>query len=196
MKTDKQMHNIILVHVARTWERIRLRQPYEEMPQDNIESACESIPEIAYDIYKSDIIQKLIDYKKDDWCWRTMTKGYAEMSDTYIEKKAEEIIYNKYHIPLKKDNGIIAEFMGMTYHHNDNSVMIQMTSQGNEIVPIGSMGYHNSWDWLMPVVETCYDNGADSNEIGDITHALLDFDIDTTYKAVVEFINHINKEKL
>ena len=94
---------------------------------------------------------------------------------------------------MKTDNGIIAEFMGMTYHHNDNSVMIQMTSQGNEIVPIESMGYHKSWDWLMPVVESCYDNGADSNEIGDITHALLDFDIDTTYKAVVEFINHINK---
>ena len=51
MKTDKQMHNIILVHVARTWERIRLKQPYEEMPQDNIGSACNAIPEIAHDIY-------------------------------------------------------------------------------------------------------------------------------------------------
>lgn len=102
MKTEEQnngihaIHNIILVHVARTWERIRLKQPYEEMPQDNLESACNAIPEIAYDIYKSYIIQKLIDYKKHDWCWRTMTKGYAEMSDIYIEKKAEEIIYNNY----------------------------------------------------------------------------------------------------
>ena len=99
MKTEEQnngIHNIILVHVARTWERIRLKQPYEEMPQDNLESACNAIPEIAYDIYKSYIIQKLIDYKKHDWCWMTMTKGYAEMSDIYIEKKAEEIIYNNY----------------------------------------------------------------------------------------------------
>jgi hypothetical protein len=113
MKTKEQnngIHNIILVHVARTWERIRLRQPYEEMPQDNIVSASNSIPEIAYEIYKSEIIQKLIEYKTDDWCWETMTKGYqvglmikeyretliAEMSDTYIEKKAEEIIYNEY----------------------------------------------------------------------------------------------------
>lgn len=116
---------------------------------------------------------------------------------------------------MKTDNGIIAEFMGMTYHHNDNSVMIQMTSQGNEIVPIGSMGYHTSWDWLMPVVEKIesderYDvdilqygtriverTKTDSidivNNIADIS---FDSKIDHTYDAVVKFINHINKEKL
>ena len=99
MKTKEQnnvIHNIILVHVARTWERVRLRQPYEEMPQDNIMSACNSIPAIAEEIYNSEIMQELIDYKGDDWCWRTMTKGYAEMSDVYMEKKAEEIIHNQY----------------------------------------------------------------------------------------------------
>ena len=53
--------------------------------------------------------------------------------------------------------------------------------------------FHKSWDWLMPVVEKCYDNGADENEVGDITHALLDCDIDHTYRAVVEFINQLNK---
>jgi len=92
----QNMHNIILVHVARTWERIRLKQPYEEMPQDNIESACESIPEIAYTIYQSKIIQDLMSYDGDDWCWRTMTKGYANTSDIYIEKKSEEIIYSEF----------------------------------------------------------------------------------------------------
>ena len=72
------------------------------MPQDNIESASVAIPGIAYEIYKDDVIQKLIDYKKDNWCpweemdWRVMTNGYADFSDTYIEKKAEEIIYNNY----------------------------------------------------------------------------------------------------
>ena len=45
----------------------------------------------------------------------------------------------------------------------------------------------------MPVVETCYHNGADGDEIGDITHALLDCDMDQTYKAVVKFINEYNK---
>ena len=93
-----------------------------------------------------------------------------------------------------KDNKIIAEFMGMNYGDpNDNSVMIQMTPQGNEVVPIDSMKYHLSWDWLMPVVETCYHNGAEENEIGDITHALLNCDINYTYKALLQFINEYNK---
>ena len=93
---DREIHNIILIHVARTWERIRLEQPHKAMPSDNIESANSVIPEIAYVIYKTKVIQKLINYDKDDWSWSKMTKGYAEMSDIYIEKKAEEIIYNDY----------------------------------------------------------------------------------------------------
>ena len=93
---SQNMHNIILVHVARTWERIRLRQPHEEMPQDNIGSALNSIPEIAYEIYKSTIIKDLMSYDGDNWCWNTITKGYAEFSDTYIERRAEEIIYSDY----------------------------------------------------------------------------------------------------
>ena len=48
------------------------------------------------------------------------------------------------------NNKLIAEFMGMTYGDpNDNSVM----TQGSEVIPIESMEYHTSWDWLMPVVE-------------------------------------------
>ena len=93
---DEQMHDIILVHVARTWERIRLEQPFKEMPQDNIESASVAIPEIAYEIYKDDVIQKLINYKKNDWDWEVMTKGETHFSDLYIEGRAEEIIYNEY----------------------------------------------------------------------------------------------------
>ena len=109
-----------------------------------------------------------------------------------------------------KNNKLIAEFMGMTYHHNDNSVMIQMTSQDNEIVPIESMGYHTSWDWLMPVVEKIEglrdENGNAYRFTIDMCNAQIEetnieilggaFKIDTTYKAVVEFINHINKDKL
>ena len=53
-----------------------------------------------------------------------------------------------------EDNKLIAEFMGMTYGDpNDDSVMIQKTPQGNEVVPIESMEYYTSWHWLMPVVE-------------------------------------------
>ena len=95
-----------------------------------------------------------------------------------------------------KDNKLIAEFMGLStevfkpsritnyYHREYNSGTWYEEDE---------LSYNVSWDWLMPVVEKCYDNGADENEVGDITHALLDCDIDHTYRAVVEFINQLNR---
>ena len=94
--TENEMHNIILVHTSRTWERIRLKQEYQEMPQDNIQSAYESIPEIAFEILNTSVIQKFLKYNGNYWDWGKETKGYAFMSDCYIEQKAFEIIYNNY----------------------------------------------------------------------------------------------------
>ena len=85
------------------------------------------------------------------------------------------------------DNKLIAEFMG--------GEKPERTSDLRHFIDESSLLYHISWDWLMPVVESCYHNGADSNEIGDITHALLDCDIDATHKAVVEFIKTYNDER-
>tara|TARA_R110000824_G_scaffold157037_6_gene330468 strand:- start:616 stop:957 length:342 start_codon:yes stop_codon:yes gene_type:complete len=113
---------------------------------------------------------------------------------------------------MENDNKLIAEFMGMNYGDpNDNSVMIQMTPQGNEVVPINSMEYHSSWDWLMPVVEEIEGLGIVSfeknlQEEGDyqclftkgydilICH-YADTSIEATYNAVIEFINYYNKLK-
>ena len=97
-----------------------------------------------------------------------------------------------------KDNKLIAEFMGMTYGDtNDNSVMIQMTPQGNEVVPIESMKYHTEWNWLMPVVQKCrlesrceYDEDDNWNEIH---WALEECNRDKIHKTVVEFIKQYNK---
>jgi hypothetical protein len=104
-----------------------------------------------------------------------------------------------------KENKMIAEFMGMKYDSNDSSVMIQMTPQGNEVIPIESMKYHKSWDCLMPVVERIESLSIVSfeknlQEEGDyqvlftkgydilICH-YADTSIEATYKAVIEFIN-------
>ena len=54
---------------------------------------------------------------------------------------------------MEKSSKLIAEFMGMTNHHNDKSMMVTKTPQGNEVTPIDSLQYHSSWDWLMPVIE-------------------------------------------
>ena len=87
-----------------------------------------------------------------------------------------------------KSNKLIAEFMGIVYPKLDNVIVID-----NVVTKEDELQYHSSWDWLMPVVENCYHNGAEENEVGDITHALLDCDIDHLYISVVEFINQYNK---
>tara|TARA_R110000772_G_scaffold251582_1_gene366647 strand:- start:704 stop:1285 length:582 start_codon:yes stop_codon:yes gene_type:complete len=56
--------------------------------------------------------------------------------------------------------------------------------------------YAGSWDLLMPVIERCSDLSDDEhNTIGDITHALLDYEICETYREVVKFITKYNKTK-
>ena len=96
-----------------------------------------------------------------------------------------------------KENKLIAEFMGMTYSDpNDNSVMIQMTPQGNEVVPIESMQYHTSWDWLMPVVRevlTIVNINLVNYCVDELKFCVLDNDIDGAFEEVVEFINYLNK---
>ena len=54
--------------------------------------------------------------------------------------------------------------------------------------------YDTSWDWLMPVVQKCYESGAEGDCIGDITMYLTDVDIQSTYKAVVKFIKTYSDE--
>jgi len=107
-----------------------------------------------------------------------------------------------------ENNKLIAEFMGMNngVPHN-NSVMIQMTPQGNEVVPIDSMKYHTSWHWLMPVVEKIesderYDvdilqygtiiTGNQIELVNNVADISFDKKINHTYDAVVKFIK-LNK---
>jgi hypothetical protein len=91
----KYTKNIIIVHTARTWERIRVEQPFQEMDLDNIESA-EAILEIAKTIFEDEVIQKFIKCKNyDKWHWEKETKDFW-FSDSYIEHLAEEIIKEKY----------------------------------------------------------------------------------------------------
>ena len=105
-------------------------------------------------------------------------------------------------LDVMKDNKLIAKFMGMDYHHNDKSMMVKETPQGNEVVFIDSLEYDTSWDWLRPVmvkIDT-YAN-SDSLSIAEyedyrnkyplIAEASIHDDISETYKQVVEFIKSI-----
>jgi len=103
-------------------------------------------------------------------------------------------------------NKLIAEFMGMKYGDpNDNSVMTQTTPQGNEVVPINSMKYHSSWDWLMRVVEEieslgyeftivesrCKVSNNTDHSVEELFHIeTIGSKFKTTYDAVVQFIKN------
>ena len=93
---NREIYNIVLVHTARTWERMRLTQPYQEMPFDNIAST-EEIEHVASVIYHNDIIQGFInltdDLSKDRWWIDNVDEG---MSDAYIEGQAEQILLDEY----------------------------------------------------------------------------------------------------
>jgi len=75
---------------------------------------------------------------------------------------------------MKTNNKIIAEFMGISDYQE----------MGEYVTP----NYDSSWEWLMKAVKECFENGAEGNEIGDITHGLLDCNREATYDAVVVFI--------
>lgn len=88
---DRKIFNIILIHVARTWERIRVTRPNEAMPLDNIES-CEAIEYIATTIINNELLQEFLE-KRDGDLWDKYGDGF---SDSYIERVADEIIYANY----------------------------------------------------------------------------------------------------
>lgn len=88
---ERQIFNTILIHTARTWERVRVQKFDGEMPIDNIAST-EVIEEIAFDIFKTDIIQNFISIEDKNDYWINNTE--EGMSDLFIESKSESLITN------------------------------------------------------------------------------------------------------
>ena len=84
-----------------------------------------------------------------------------------------------------KDNELIAEFMGVGKHYE-----AQSSNQFNQ--------YNTSWDWLMPVVNKCFQYGELHNSYREqIIESLSGvIDIEDTCKAVVEFIKDCEEKKV
>jgi len=123
------------------------------------------------------------------------------------ERRKIKQIYKEYNIMNIKDNKMIAEFMGMTYGDpNDNSVM----TQGSEVIPIESMEFHSSWDWLMLVVdkiESMRDKDGNAYRFSiDMCNAEIEntniqllgekYKIDAVYKVAVKFIRAVHTLKI
>ena len=78
-------------------------------------------------------------------------------------------------------NKLIAEFMGLNIGRGVQSDYMQH-----------ELKYHTSWDWLMPVIDKCYQEYMSKH----IAEAVMTCDIDVAYKVVVEFINEYNKDEI
>ena len=88
------------------------------------------------------------------------------------------------------NNKLIAEFMGVVFHDDENQYY---NADGLHIG--NTLQYHSSWDWLMPVVQKCFDTQQPSEgQHYFINESLLTMDIEVVYDRVVEFIKQHNNE--
>jgi hypothetical protein len=94
-----------------------------------------------------------------------------------------------------KDNQLIAEFMELPL------VPCNIATEDGDVTEgywhpkvsmpctIDGLRYKYSWDWLMPVINKCYQEHM-SKHIAD---AVMTCNIDEAYEVVVEYINEFNK---
>ena len=75
-------------------------------------------------------------------------------------------------LDLKADNVLIAEFMCGALDPATN---------------LNKLKYHSSWDWLMPVIDKCYQEHM-SKHIADV---VMTCDIDKAHQVIVKFINQL-----
>ena len=84
-----------------------------------------------------------------------------------------------------ENNRIIAEFMGLPSINDEGQVNF---IKGLKHTPDYELQYHSNWNWLMPVVEEIYQLGLDNESALLVRDAVAEANLDSTYKAVVEFI--------
>ena len=94
-----------------------------------------------------------------------------------------------------KDNKLIAEFMGDALPLNTGMMGLSEA----DVQDLENLKYDTSWDWLMPVVQKCYETEVVVQPVveggcsGLITFPLIGLPyMESTYNAVVKFIKEYN----
>ena len=83
-------------------------------------------------------------------------------------------------------NRLIAEFMGLRFENNQ---YYTPTYNSGEWLTESELQYHNSWDWLMPVAESCFERlDVTDTSASEIQRQLSVCDKAGAYEAIVEFI--------
>ena len=88
-----------------------------------------------------------------------------------------------------KDNKLIAEFMGVVFHDDENQYY---NADGLHIG--NTLQYHASWDWLIPVAQKIIDVyiSIDEQDEQELQQSILHDKIDAVYRIVVEIIKTYN----
>jgi len=92
---------------------------------------------------------------------------------------------------MQKNNKLIAEFMGLEIRESKHRYITTYYVLIDDMpTDFQDLKYHESWDWLMPVVIKCFEVSEQTNDDLNfkLNDALLETNIDSLYKAVVEFI--------
>jgi hypothetical protein len=87
-----------------------------------------------------------------------------------------------------KDNRLIADFMG--FHRTEKGYIMGGFGDGTFGLA-EELHFHTSWDWLMPVIDKCYQEHMSKH----IAEAVMTCNINEAYNAVVEFIKEYNDEQ-
>lgn len=89
-----------------------------------------------------------------------------------------------------ENNKLIAEFMKYKKHHQDESVFIFQTENGNDTISIEQLLFNSNWNLLMEVVLECKRQQifGSQNLIDAIDSALIRVEKAQVYTAVLDFI--------
>jgi hypothetical protein len=94
----------------------------------------------------------------------------------------------------QEGNKLIAEFLQLESRKPSWSMAIQFNRNGYWI-PVGTLEYHTSWDWLRPVIDKIFEYALAYPEE---THKVIDMrivvNIDAAWEKSVEFIKFINSK--
>ena len=96
---------------------------------------------------------------------------------------------------MKKDNELIAEFLGYTQPHPKYPSTTYWYKEGEE--PLTTLRFDRDWNWLMEAIQKILDICIDADKGKDLEALDKYFeitdnipDIKETYKAVINFIKN------